>query len=119
MELSKQTLEDVFRITRQVGGGNITLTKGTTDLVRAHGFNPNSATMTIRSLCHMLRGERYRRALTIDATDYFLSRIKEEDGTEGLRVALKALSSHIDYRHSTGVNVPGLQVILAKHSKYV
>lgn len=117
MELSKQILEDVFRVTRQVEVGDITLTKGTTDLVRVHEFNPNSATMTIRSLCHMIRGERYRRALTIDATDYFLSRIKEEDGIEGLRVALKGLSSHIDYRHSTGVNVPGLQAILVKHSK--
>ena len=34
MELSKQVLEDVFRVTRQVEVGDITLTKGATDLVR-------------------------------------------------------------------------------------
>lgn len=116
MELSKDVLEDVFRIARQVKGGDITLAKGKTTLVCSHGFNPNSAAMTIRSLCHMMNGERYRRALTIEATDYFLRRIKEEDGSEGLWRALKGLSSHIDYRHSTGVNVPGLQSVLAKHS---
>lgn len=117
MELSTAVLEDVFQVTRQVKNGDITLTNGTTDLVRIHGFNSNSASMTIRSLRHLINGERYRRALTVEATDYFLGRIREEYGSEGLRVALRGLSSHIDYRHSTGVNVPSLQSILAKHSK--
>jgi len=117
MELTKDILEDVFQIARQVKAGDITLTKGKADLVRAHGFNQNSATMTLRSLIHLHRGERYRRALTIGATDYFLSRIREEDGEAGLQTALRGLSAHIDYRGSTGVNVPGLQTVLAKYSK--
>lgn len=117
MQLSKAILEDIFQVTRQVKRGDITLAKGAMDLVRVHGFNPNSASMTIRSLRHLINGERYRRALTVEATDYFLSRIKDEYGHEGLRVALRGLSSHIDYRHSTGVSVPSLQSILDKHSK--
>ena len=117
MELSQEILEEIFEVTRQVDRGDITLTKGRDDLVRAYGFNANSANMTIRSLRHMLNGERYRRALTLDATDYFLGRIREEYGNNGLQKALAGLSAHIDYRHSTGVAVPGLQTILAKHSK--
>lgn len=117
MELTKDILEDVFQITRQVKAGNISVAEGKADLVHTHGFNPNSATMSIRSLCHLIKGERYRRALTIEATDYFLSRIREEDGEEALRTALEGLSSHIEYRDSTGVNVPGLQSVLDKHSK--
>lgn len=116
MELSKEILEDIFQITRQVNKRKMTLTEGKNELVRLHGFNPNSATMSIRSLRHMISGERYRRALTIDATDYFLARIREEDGDKALQVALVGLSAHIDYRASTGVLVPGLQSILAKHS---
>ncbi|HZW11694.1 MAG TPA: hypothetical protein VFF81_00690 [Noviherbaspirillum sp.] len=99
MELTRDILEDVFQLARQVRAGDITLTKGANDLVRSYGFNPNSATMTIRSPCHMLKGKRYRRALTVGATDYFFTRIKEEDGNDALLLALKALSSHIDYRH--------------------
>lgn len=117
MELSREILEEIFVITRLVDRGEITLTKGKQDLVRAYGFNANSANMTIRSLRHMLNGERYRRALTLDATDYFLGRIREEYGDNGLQKALAGLSAHIDYRHLTGVAVPGLQTILAKHSK--
>lgn len=116
MELSRNILEEVFQITQQVDRGDIALTKGRDDLVRAHGFNANSANMTIRSLRHMLNGERYRRAMTLDATDYFLDRIRDVYGSQGLQKALVGLSAHIDYRHSTGVNVPGLQAILAKHS---
>jgi 5-methylcytosine-specific restriction protein A len=117
MELSPKILEEVFQVTRQVDRGDITLPKGRDDLVRAYGLNANSANMTIRSLRHMLNGESYRRALTVEATDYFLGRIREEYGSQGLQKALAALTAHIDYRHSTGVNVPGLQTILVKHSK--
>lgn len=117
MKLSKDILEEIFQITRQVDRADITLTKGRDALVRAYGFNANSANMTIRSLRHMHNGERYRRALTLDATDYFLSRIREEYGDNGLQKALAGLSAHIEYRHSISVAVPGLQTILAKHSK--
>ncbi|AIY39449.1 hypothetical protein LT85_0289 [Collimonas arenae] len=116
MELTKEILEDIFQITRQVSKNNMTLTEGKNELVRLYGINPNSATMSIRSLRHMINGERYRRALTIDATDYFLARIKKEDGESALKVALAGLSAHIDYRTLTGVLVPGLQSVLAKHS---
>jgi 5-methylcytosine-specific restriction protein A len=117
MELSQEILEEVFQVTRQVDRGDITLTKGRGDLVRAYVLNVNSANMAIRSLRHMLNGENYRRALTVAATDYFLGRIRKEYGPQGLQKALAALSAHINYRHSTGVNVPALQTILAKHSK--
>lgn len=115
MDLSQETLEDIFQVTQLVDRGDITLTKGRDDLVRVHGLNANSANMTIRSLRHMLNGERYRRALTLNATDYFLRRIREEYGNQVLQKALAGLSAHIDYRHSTGVTVPGLQTIMAKH----
>jgi len=117
MRISHDILEEIFQVTRQVDRGDITLTKGKDNLVRAYRFNANSANMIIRSLRHMLNGESYRRALTLDATDYFLGRIREECGNHGLQKALVGLSAHIDYRHSTGVPVPGLQIILAKHSK--
>ncbi len=82
--------------------------------MRTCGLNANTANAAIRSLRHMLNGEQYRRALTLDATDYFLRRIREEYGNLSLQKALAGLSSHIVYRHSTGVAVPGLQIILSK-----
>lgn len=115
--LNQDSLEEIFQVARQVDRGDVTQSKGRDDLVRAYGLNVNTANMTIRSLRHLLNGERYRRALTLDATDYFLVRIRDEYGDQWLRKALAGLSAHIDYRHSTGVAVPGLQTVLAKHSK--
>ncbi|WP_314437102.1 hypothetical protein [Massilia timonae] len=117
MELSKDILESIFQLTQQVNSGRISLGDGRDELVRMFGFNPNSARINIRSLRHMLNGERYRRALTIGATDYFLQRIREEYGNDGLRKALAGLSAHIEYRNSQNVKVPGLDTILAKYSK--
>lgn len=85
MELSQDTLEEIFQVARQVDRGDITQTKDRDDLVRAYGLNVNSANMTIRSLRHLLKGERYRRALTLGATDYFLGRIRDECGEQGLQ----------------------------------
>lgn len=117
MNLTTAIMEDIFQTTLQVHCGAISVTTGKERLVRAHGLNPNSANMSIRSLRHMLNGERYRRALPIQATEYFLLRIKEHSGKDGLGKALLALAAHIDYRHDTNVSVPGLQAVLAKHSK--
>lgn len=117
MELNRDVLEKIFQITQQVDCRDITLSEGRDSLVRNYAFNANSASMTIRSLRHMLNGERYRRALTLGATEYFLGRIRDEYGNQGLQKALTGLSAHIDYRHSTGVAVPGLQAILEKYGK--
>jgi 5-methylcytosine-specific restriction protein A len=117
MELSPETLEAIFQVTLHVDRGDIALSKARNDVARTNGLNANSVNITIRSLRHLLNGERYRRAITLQATDYFLRRIREESGNQGLRAALKGLSAHIDYRHSTGVKVPGLQTLLAKHEK--
>lgn len=118
MELTKNVLEDVFQLTQKFAAGQTTLSQARDILVRNHNFNANSASITVRSLCHLLKGERYRRALTIGATDYFLSRIAEEDGKEGLRKALQGLSLHIEYRENdNGVNPKGLRSVLSKYSK--
>lgn len=115
MKISLSILEEIFDFALRVDRAEVTLATATDELVRVHGLNPSSANMTIRSLRHLLNGERYRRALTLDATDYFLGRIGEEYGSQGMRKALTGLSAHIDYRHTTGVTVPGLQTILAKY----
>ena len=73
--------------------------------------------MTLSSVGHLLRGEVYKRALTIQIVEYVLSRVNEENGVAGLRKTLEGLSAHIDYRNSGGVNVPGLQTVLAKFSR--
>lgn len=56
MELSREILEEVFQIAQQVDRGEIAMTKGRDSLVRAYGFNANSANMLVRSLRHLSTG---------------------------------------------------------------
>lgn len=117
MKQSDEVLEGIFQVACLVDRGIISRSKGADNLAMAYQLNRNSAKMAIRSLRHLINGERYRRALTLDATDHFLRRIREEYGDPGHHRALSGLSAHIEYRHSTGVAVPGLEALLTKHSR--
>lgn len=117
MKLSNEMFERIFTTARSVHLSEKTLAIGSAELVSAYGLNPNSVKITIRSLIHLFQGERYRRAITIDLTDYALRRINENYGGKALRIALRGLSAHIDYRQSFGNAVPGLQSLLSKHSQ--
>lgn len=119
MNLEIAVLEDIYKITRNIDGGGLSLSKGRDELVRMYGLNQNSAAMTLRSLRHMFNGERYRRALSLPVTDFCLNKIFEDEGAIALQRALTGLSAHIDYRHAGGVNVPGLQTLLAQHEKRI
>lgn len=98
IELNQVILEDIFYLAQQVDRGEITSTAGRDKLVISYGLNPNLANMSIRFLRHLLNGKRYRRALTLGATDYVMRRISNEYGSQGMNTALRGLFAHIEYR---------------------
>lgn len=116
MELSIKALDDIFELSQQVAKSQLTLTKGAESLSKYHGIKESSGRMTLSSVRHLLSGQVYKRALTIQIVEYVLSRVNEENGAAGLRKALTGRSAHIDYRNAGAVNVPGLQTVLAKFS---
>jgi 5-methylcytosine-specific restriction protein A len=117
MELSENALDDIFDLSQQVAKSQVTLTEAAKNLCKSHGIKETSGSMTLSSVGHLLGGEVYKRALTIQIVEYVLSRVNKESGVAGLSKSLEGLSAHIDYRNSGGVKVPGLQTVLAKFSK--
>jgi len=117
MELSTKALDDILDLSKQVARSQLTLSKAAESLYRFHGIKETSGRMTLSSVGHLLSGKVYKRALTIQIVEYVLRRVNEESGSAGLRKALTGLSEHINYRDSGGVNVPGLQAVLAKFSR--
>lgn len=61
------------------------------------GMNRASASDYIRNVKYILSGFPYKRTISAAATEYYLSRIKEEFGAAKLNLALKALEGHIEY----------------------
>ena len=75
------------------------------------GIHSGSARMYIGAYLCMKKGERYTMSINMESTRYFLTQIKENDGSECLEMALESLSKHIDYRKSHKINNKGLKII--------
>jgi len=81
------------------------------------GINRGSAQFLVYGVTHLLRGECYTRALSIQATDDYLTWIRRDRGDSALANGLKALKLHIDYYEDIRkTHRPGLHELLAKHS---
>jgi len=64
------------------------------------GMALSSAKMVVTSFRHLIRGERYRRALNGPVTEAFLDSIHRDFGLKGLADALRGLQLHIEYYES-------------------
>lgn len=80
------------------------------------GMNPNSANNLLRNLQHILRGERYRRAMSTANTDDFLNWIRRDFGEEGHVKAVSAFRQHLEYYTGLkGDKLASHREVLAKH----
>ncbi len=88
--------EAAYRAGKDVYAGKL----GSTDAIKRltdTGLNEASATFFVYNLRHMLKGELYQRAMSVEATRAFFGWIHRDFGDEGLRMALRALERHIPY----------------------
>jgi len=85
-------------------------------LLAGTGMRKASASILAGNVSYMLRGEVYKRAQSIPATDDFLTWILRDRGDAMLRNAIRSVRAHIEYYQEghEGVRV-GLWEILAKH----
>lgn len=96
MKITQQHYETAYRLGRDVHDGEIDFSDARKQLVRV-GLNPSSGSNLLRNLGHMLRGENYRRKMSIPATRHYLSSIHSDDDNAGLALALDSLRQHITY----------------------
>lgn len=66
--------------------------------LKATGLNENNAADFVYNVGHLLRGECYKRALSEEATDDYLTWIRRDRGDAAQAKALQALWKHIEYR---------------------
>jgi 5-methylcytosine-specific restriction protein A len=75
----------------------LTATGGAERLERESGLNRASARIFINDYRHLIRGERFRRTMSVGAMRYFMERIFFDNGPEVRRNAVQALEAHIAY----------------------
>ncbi len=115
MKITQQHYEKAYQLGRTFHQGAIELAEARNELART-GLNPSSGSNLLRNARHMLRGENYRRKMSIPATEYYLSAIRRDDGEKGLVMALDSLRQHIAYYTSLyGDPMQGHQAVLDSH----
>ncbi|HTB62903.1 MAG TPA: HNH endonuclease signature motif containing protein [Opitutales bacterium] len=109
--IDRAKYEEAYKCARKVYTGDMRVTDAREHL-RELGLNPNSALDFVYIFQHMLRGEVYKRAMSVEATEDFLMWIRRDYDDAHFRNALIALGEHIRYRR---IPLKGHRAILAKY----
>lgn len=89
-------VEKSFEIGKRFYKNQISLKDGIKILTDI-GMNENSAVDYVYNYSNLIQGKLFTRTTNIYGTEYYLQKIYEENGVEGLQNALLSLSQHIDY----------------------
>lgn len=93
---SEEQIHKAFEIGKEVYKNDITVSEGA-DILVGTGMPKSSSLDYIYAYAKLREGKLYTRTINSYATEYYLERILAEDGTNGLKNALLALSQHINY----------------------
>lgn len=93
-------IRTAYETAKKVYRNEIGVTEGSF-LIAETGINRSSAFDYIYAYSKLRDGKLYTRTINSITTDYYLSKIYEENGVNGLKVALLAISQHIDYYEQT------------------
>jgi len=95
-KITNQMVEKSFEIGKRFYKNQISLKDGIKILTDI-GMNENSAVDYVYNYSNLIQGKLFTRTTNIYGTEYYLQKIYEENGVEGLQNALLSLSQHIDY----------------------
>ncbi len=120
-KIPRTSYEAAYQKGRELyAAGNKGITAALVELQKRTGIKRASASNYIYNLRKMLRGERYKRAMSVESTEDFLAWIYKDYGMEGLKNALLALEKHIPYfQESSPSPMAGHFALLARYRKYV
>ena len=113
LSMGKIKLEDIkesYEIATQVYEGILDRKKGL-DILSSKGMNRNSASDYINNYKCMRKGKIFTRTLNKQATQFFLGKMHQMYGDEGLEKALKSLYFHLEHYEPKGGKLVGQRKI--------
>lgn len=107
-----------YAVARQVFHAALSPTEGANKIHGDSGMNVNSARDHIYVYKQLRLGMEFQRGLSSSDMDYYLSRIKDDEGAQSLQLALYALWRHIKYYEGIRkVTLHTLRSVAARHTE--
>ena len=114
--ITSQQIETAYLVSAKIFDKALSVESGVNSLI-AENLNPNSARDFINNYRAFRHGKLYQRTLSQKATDYFLKRISMDNGIDDLRLAIQAVTQHINYYENlTSTNLPSLRRIVERYT---
>lgn len=118
-KITNEMIWKSFSIGKKVYKKEIQLKTGVEKL-KQMGMNHSSAHDYIYSYSNLIQGKLFTRTTSAYATDYYLEKIFQENGVNGIKSALLSLSQHFDYyEDKTGSAVIKRRKIYEKYLKLI
>lgn len=115
MKITQQHYQKAYELGRKVFSKEMRPTDAKAELALI-GLNPSSASDLIYILRHMLKGERYTRAMSTANTDDYLTWIRRDYDDEAYVGAVGARGKHLEYYFGLkGDRLESHRQVLAKH----
>ncbi|MGI4727801.1 MAG: HNH endonuclease [Janthinobacterium lividum] len=93
-------IRTIYETAKKVYKNEISVTTGSY-VIAETGINRSSAFDCIYAYSKLRDGKLYTRTISAPMTDFYLNGIYQENGANGLKIALLAMSQHIDYYEQT------------------
>ena len=106
MKVPEELIQTIYDVSIQVYENETERDNAVALLTENGRMNPSTAGICIDNLGHMVRGEKYQRALNQFVARYFLANIFSDFGPDSLAKALQSLKLHTDYYESCHQNRP-------------
>lgn len=86
-------------------------------LAREHGFNESSAQDYIIAYEFLVRGVVFKRTLSVEAFDSYLTWLRSDEGDGALRTALQGLTLHEDYYEGVSSGRPSIRAVIDRDTQ--
>jgi 5-methylcytosine-specific restriction protein A len=118
-KITNEMVEKSYEIGKRFYKNQVSLKDGIKVLTDI-GMNENSAVDYVYNYSNLIQGKLFTQTTNIYGTEYYLQKIYEENGIDGLQNALLSLSQHIDYyEEKSGSSVKKRKEVYNRYLKLI
>ena len=97
--ITEEMVRCAYETAKRVWNGSISQTDGRDEIVRLSGMSSGYAGVHIAAFKAMIEGKKYSYCINCSATEYYLTQIGLDYGSEAQKRAALSVKAHVTYYH--------------------